>query len=54
MKTTSGVVAKMFKLFRQNNISVKMITTSEIRVTCAINQEDKIKTINLIAKEFNL
>ncbi len=54
MKTTSGVVAKMFKLFRQNNIAVKMITTSEIRITCAIKQKDKLKTINVIAREFNL
>lgn len=54
MKTTSGVVAKMFKLFRENNISVKMITTSEIRITCAIKQEDKMKTISIIAEKFNL
>lgn len=54
MKTTSGVVAKMFKLFRENNIAVKMITTSEIRITCAIKQEDKMKTISIIAEKFNL
>ncbi|MHC6178518.1 aspartate kinase [Clostridium sp. JNZ X4-2] len=54
MKTTSGVVARMFKLFRQNDITVKMITTSEIRITCAINQKDKVRTINVIAREFNL
>ncbi len=54
MKTTSGVVAKMLKLFKENNIGVKMITTSEIRITCAIKQEDKMKTINVVAKEFNL
>lgn len=54
MKTTSGVVAKMFKLFKENNIEVKMITTSEIRITCAIKQEDKMKTISIIAEKFNL
>ncbi|MBA5850802.1 aspartate kinase [Clostridium sp. cel8] len=54
MKTTSGVAARMFKLFKENNIQVKMITTSEIRVTCAIKHEDKLKTIKLVAKEFNL
>ncbi|MFL0194791.1 aspartate kinase [Clostridium sp. WILCCON 0269] len=54
MKTTSGVVAKMFKLFRENDITVKMITTSEIRITCAIKQEDKMKTISIIAEKFNL
>ncbi|MBL4936181.1 aspartate kinase [Clostridium sp. YIM B02515] len=54
MKTTSGVAAKMFKLFSGNNILVKMITTSEIRITCAIRQADKLKAINLIAEEFKL
>lgn len=54
MKTTSGVAAKMFRLFSENGINVKMITTSEIRITCAIKQEDKQKAIELVAREFNL
>ncbi len=54
MKITSGVAAKMFKLLSENNIGVKMITTSEIRITCAIKQEDKIKAVNVVAKSFNL
>ncbi|MBP2032629.1 aspartate kinase [Clostridium algifaecis] len=54
MKTTSGVAARMFKLFRENNIEVKMITTSEIRVTCAIKHEDKLRTVKIVANEFNL
>lgn len=54
MKSTSGVAAKIFKIFNQNNIVIKMVTTSEIRITCAINKEDKIRAINIIAKEFNL
>lgn len=54
MKTTSGVASRIFKLFKQNEIEVKMITTSEIRITCAIRQEDKLKAVNLVAREFNL
>lgn len=54
MKNTSGVAAKMLKIFSDNNIKIKMITTSEIRITCAINVEDKINAINLVANEFNL
>ena len=54
MKTTSGVAARMFKLFSSNNIEVKMITTSEIRITCAIKQQDKLKAISLIAEDFKL
>ncbi|WP_291636168.1 aspartate kinase [Clostridium sp.] len=54
MKTTSGVAARMFRVFSKNNIEIKMITTSEIRITCAIKREDKSKAIQVIAKEFNL
>lgn len=54
MKTTSGVAAKMFKLFSDNNISVKMITTSEIRITCAIKREDELRAIEITGQEFNL
>ncbi|GFR34825.1 aspartate kinase [Thermobrachium celere] len=54
MKTTSGVAARLFKVFKENNIQVKMVTTSEIRITCTINREDKLKAVELVAKEFNL
>lgn len=54
MKCTSGVAARLFRIFSDGNIDVKMITTSEIRITCAIKQEDKLKALNLAAKEFNL
>jgi len=54
MKTTSGVAARMFRVFNKNNIEIKMITTSEIRITCAIKTEDKLKAIQVVAKEFNL
>jgi len=54
MKTTSGVAARMFRVFSKNDIEIKMITTSEIRITCAIKTSDKLKAIQVVAKEFNL
>ncbi|GFP76900.1 aspartate kinase [Clostridium fungisolvens] len=54
MKNTTGVAARLFKVFSDANIEVKMITTSEIRITCAIKQEHKIKAIETAAKHFNL
>jgi aspartate kinase len=54
MKNTSGVTATIFKLFDENNIQVKMITTSEIRITCGIRREDKIKAIEIVAQKFAL
>ena len=54
MKDTSGVASKVFKIFSDNNIVVKLITTSEIRITCAINSSSKEVAITTVAKEFNL
>lgn len=54
MKTTSCVAPKIFGIFTENGIDVKLITTSQIRITCAIKQEDKEKAVNLVAKKFNL
>lgn len=52
MKASSGVAAKMFKLFSDNGIEVKMITTSQIRITCAIKQSDTQKAVDLVIRNF--
>ncbi len=49
-----GVAAKMFKVFADNNIQFKQVTTSEIRISYAIDVKDKQKAIIEIANEFNL
>ncbi len=54
MKNTSGVAAKVFKIFNENGIMIKLITTSEIRITCAINSDDKQVAIEKIAEVFNI
>lgn len=54
MRTQSGVAARMFSVLAENNISIKIITTSEIRITCAISPKDQNKAVTAIAKEFNL
>ncbi|WP_455537906.1 aspartate kinase [Terrisporobacter sp.] len=54
MKNTSGVAAKVFKILSENNILVKLITTSEIRITCAISSLSKEIAIKEISKEFNI
>ncbi|WP_072904018.1 aspartate kinase [Hathewaya proteolytica] len=54
MRNATGVAAKVFRLFDENHIEVKMITTSEIRITCAINRSDEEKAVSIIAQEFNL
>ena len=54
MKHTSGVASKVFSILRKNGIKVKLITTSEIRITCAISSEYTDIAISEIAKEFNV
>ncbi len=54
MKHTSGVASKVFNILRKNGIKVKLITTSEIRITCAISSKDTHAAIQGIAREFNI
>lgn len=54
MKSTFGVASRLFKLLSENNIQVKMVTTSEIRITCAISHADKLNAVQIAAKEFGL
>lgn len=54
MRNQSGVAAKIFKLFADNNINFKQVTTSEIRISYTIDTINKEKAIIVIANEFNL
>ena len=54
MRNESGVASKMFKLFAENNIYSKLVTTSEISISYTINVSDKQKAIDAISKTFNL
>lgn len=54
MKNTHGVASRVFKIFNENNIGIKLITTSEIRITCAIDSKDKQVAIDKIARGFDL
>jgi aspartate kinase len=42
MQNSPGYAAKMFDALRQENINIQLITTSEIRITCII-EEAKVK-----------
>ena len=54
MRTQSGVAAKLFKIFANNDIEFKQVTTSEIRISYTINTKDREKAIFKISEEFNL
>lgn len=54
MKSQPGVAAKMFEILANNDISVHIITTSEIKISYVINPEKQQVAIEAIAKEFDL
>ncbi|WP_099189023.1 aspartate kinase [Tepidibacter mesophilus] len=54
MVNQSGVAAKVFKIFADNDIEFKQVTTSEISISYTIDPRDKGKAINVIAKGFDL
>lgn len=54
MMSNPGVAAKMFEALYNCNINIKMISTSEIRVTVLLDEEDAVKAMNAIHDIFNL
>lgn len=54
MRTQSGVAAKIFKLFSDNDIEFLQVTTSEISISYTIKASDKDKTVSVLASELGL
>ncbi len=54
MRTQSGVAAKIFELFAENNIDFKQVTTSEISISYTIDSAFKLKIVDVITKAFDL
>ena len=54
MMSNPGVAAKMFETLYNSNININMISTSEIRVTVLINENEVEKAMNVIHDMFGL
>ncbi|MCR5509128.1 MAG: aspartate kinase [Lachnospiraceae bacterium] len=54
MMSNPGVAAKMFETLYNTNVNINMISTSEIRVTVLINEDDTEKAMNSIHDAFGL
>ena len=48
MQSHSGVASKMFEAMSNNNINIKMISTSEIKISCIIDRDDADKAVSAI------
>ncbi|MBO6166487.1 MAG: aspartate kinase [Eubacterium sp.] len=54
MQSNAGVAAKMFEALYDANINIRMISTSEIRVTVLINASETERAMNAIHDKFDL
>ena len=48
------LAARMFDRLRKEHIPVKMVSTSEIKVSVVVPQDDMVKAANALHDEFNL
>lgn len=49
-----GIAADMFRSLAENGINIKMISTSEIKISCLVEKANANKAINSLCKEFGL
>lgn len=49
-----GVAAKFFEALAKHQINIKMIATSEIKISCVVDQEDGIKALKAVHEAFEL
>lgn len=54
MVSTPGVAAKMFQVLANDDISIKMVSTSEIKVSVVIEESKMIEAAQILHDEFEL
>ncbi|GAE26158.1 aspartokinase [Halalkalibacter wakoensis JCM 9140] len=54
MVSNPGVAAKMFDVLANNDIFVKMVSTSEIKVSVVVQEIDMVLAVEMLHKEFQL
>lgn len=54
MQNTPGYAAKMFSALSKENINIQLITTSEIRITCIIDEARVKDAVRALHKAFEL
>ncbi|MGG1677628.1 aspartate kinase [Neobacillus sp. NRS-1170] len=54
MISNPGVAAKMFAVLAENNIAVKMVSTSEIKVSAVVEEKNMLKAVEVLHDAFEL
>ena len=54
MQHTPGYASRMFRVLADGNVNIDMITTSEIRISCIIREEQAQEAVKLLHRGFQL
>jgi len=54
MRSHSGIAAKMFSVLAKENINIMMISTSEIKISCVIDEKYTELAVRILHKAFSL
>jgi aspartate kinase len=54
MKTNPGVAAKMFEVLSNEGVNIEMISTSTIRISCVVKEEDVERAVRALHDAFEL
>ncbi|MGG3469671.1 aspartate kinase [Neobacillus pocheonensis] len=54
MISNPGVAAKMFAVLAENNIAIKMVSTSEIKVSAVVEEKNMLKAVEVLHDAFEL
>jgi aspartate kinase len=54
MQNTPGYASRMFRILAEGNINIDMITTSEIRISCIVKEDQVAEAVRLLHRGFQL
>ncbi|MDR2399900.1 MAG: aspartate kinase [Endomicrobium sp.] len=54
MRSNAGIAGKMFEILHKKGINIEMISTSEIKISCIVDEMDMVKAVEDLHKGFGL
>jgi aspartate kinase len=54
MRSNPGVAAKMFETLAKEDVNIEMISTSSIRISCAVQERDVERAVRALHRAFDL
>jgi len=54
MISNPGVAAKMFEILANQGIEIKMVSTSEIKISTVIDEENMVRAVEALHEAFGL